>query len=89
MFRPSKLDEHMKANKSSSLYSSNPSASKVAIGCHLYLRRHENCEIGRLIYSGEKSQKFPEDDELVAFWYDERHLVYEQDITSDPIIEDL
>jgi len=70
--RPSLLDEYKNSEKSSSFFSSD-SEDAPAFGCHLNLPPGEGYEVGRLIYSGEKSQQFPEDDELIAFWYDNRH----------------
>ncbi|KAI0048588.1 hypothetical protein FA95DRAFT_1022715 [Auriscalpium vulgare] len=84
--RPSDLDTRM---KSSSLYPpAEPFKDSQPFGCHLILPEGQGYEIGRLAFSGAKSDIFPQDDELVAFWYDNRHWPYsEEELTDEPEIE--
>ncbi|KAI0061863.1 hypothetical protein BV25DRAFT_1826148 [Artomyces pyxidatus] len=88
--RPSDLDVRMCKKKSSSLYSEDSNATMPSrpFGCHLVLPEGEGHEVGRLVYSAEKSARFPDDDELIAFWYDNRHWPYADDeLLHDPILE--
>ncbi|KAI0253763.1 hypothetical protein BJV78DRAFT_1280802 [Lactifluus subvellereus] len=88
--RPSALDEHTRFNESSSLFPPDRSLGKggPSFGCHLFLPGPEGDEIARPVFSGARSPLFPDSDELVAFWYDSRHLGYDDvDLASAPAIE--
>jgi hypothetical protein len=89
--RSSTLDEHTKLEKSSSLYPPDrPLGGKAgpSFGCHLFLPGLESDELARLVFSGTRSPLFPDVDELVAFWYDNRYAEYDDvDFESMPAVE--
>ncbi|KAA1476948.1 hypothetical protein DENSPDRAFT_844078 [Dentipellis sp. KUC8613] len=89
--RPSELDDRRERELSSSLHSADSPDGAPAFGCHLHLAKWKcEFEVARLIYSGEKSALFPEDDELVGIWFDSRHWGYDdEELEEDPMIIEL
>jgi hypothetical protein len=90
--RPSALDDHMKFQKSSTLYPPDRTMmgykGNIPFGCHLFLPGPEGDELARLVFSGVRSPLLPDADELVAFWYDSRHSGYDDiDFMTTPFIE--
>jgi hypothetical protein len=85
------LDEHTKLKTSSSLYAPTnlpQGKGSLPFGCHLFLPGPEGNELARLVFSGARSPLFPHSDEIVAFWYDSRHLDYDDiDFASTPTVE--
>lgn len=70
-YRPSELDERVRAKESSSLFSSQDGTqSKEPFGCNLAFLGEE-WEFARLIFSEDESETFPGEKELVGFWYDQ------------------
>ncbi len=90
--RPSAFDERTRFQRSSSLYL--PPTNRLQgigglpFGCHLSLPGPPGDELARLVFSGTGSPLFPNNDELVAFWYDGRPWDYDDvDLASTPIVE--
>jgi hypothetical protein len=91
--RPSVVDERARRNESSSLCVATTADRRQdkgtrRFGCHLSLPGPEGDELARLVFSGSRSARFPNSDELVAFWYDSRHAEYDDvDLASMPDVE--
>ena len=86
------LDDRAKRNESSSLCATTADhrqdKGSNPFGCHLYLPGPEGDELARLVFSSDRSAMFPDSDELVAFWYDGRHVEYDDvDLASIPVVE--
>jgi hypothetical protein len=54
----------------------------------MFLPGLESDELARLVFSGVRSPLFPNSDELVGFWYDNRYAEYDDvDLASMPTVE--
>ena len=84
---PTAFDNCVKEKKPSSFFppsSLDPAdGERHPFGCNLPLHPYGEYEVARLMFS-------PDEDEIVAFWYDTFHYEYEPDeMKLDPYFEDV